>query len=593
MGNTSSNVDAFTAPFNASTPPSPSLSVSSTIHSLQLQLPTGTHDSPSLVCFLFLEGWSSWLYILHFLGFRQVCIVDHLKPIPYSMFHKHYTLSTWNFTQFTVWFASNPATSALVLLEGSSSSLTSWCQQLSVHDFFHSCHICVLAKTRLRSFRFLPGLLWHKLHHHRDCGGVSNFSFQIGISSTLSWNPSLSSEHGWELPDILEPAHGGLDCLPPSRSLYLLASRSLSDFIQAPSVFSSGGWVHRHLLPSEVLRVFDVPKVLDGEILAGFNADTWSGGDFDFNDIVTSVPGKICLCLMKHLGFSYDTLPSSTAPLISSDLDYTTLIKGDFNPVSEEQTDVVKSVKADDAEVPIGLWNKQIFIGSSLGIDYDPSIHDKPLEVLRELWAMRWYRKRLFHSFSSYMRKQHGINWAHALVSARRSRLTNNLEIRLDGEVGCDALSRAINARWWTWDFGSTLIFWRWPTEVIKEARDGSRLPWKFFPMPSYKVPQKYPKDHIEKSLMIQKVLVPINRGYIAPGRVKSLSGFFSVPKGPTDIRLVYDMTKCGLNKCLWSPRFYLPCPDSLFDSIEYDSFMSDIDQGEMFLNYFSDPDLL
>lgn len=100
--------------------------------------------------------------------------------------------------------------------------------------------------------------------------------------------------------------------------------------------------------------------------------------------------------------------------------------------------------------------------------------------------------------------------------------------------------------------------------------------------MPAYKVPQKYPKNQVEKNLMIQKVLVPINRGYIVPGRVKSLSGFFSVPKGPTDIRLVYDTTKCGLNKCLWSPRFYLPCPDSLFDSIEYNSYMSDIDQGEI-----------
>lgn len=40
-------------------------------------------------------------------------------------------------------------------------------------------------------------------------------------------------------------------------------------------------------------------------------------------------------------------------------------------------------------------------------------------------------------------------------------------------------------------------------------------------------------------------------------------------------------------------PRFYLPVPDSPFDSIEYDSFMSDIDQGEMFLNNFVDPELV
>ena len=78
---------------------------------------------------------------------------------------------------------------------------------------------------------------------------------------------------------------------------------------------------------------------------------------------------------------------------------------------------------------------------------------------------------------------------------------------------------------------------------------------------------------------MIEKVLVPINRGYISKGVVKSLSGFFSVPKGPTDIRLVYDMTKCGLNQCLWAPRFYLPVPDSLFDSIDYDSYLFFLDR--------------
>ena len=147
-----------------------------------------------------------------------------------------------------------------------------------------------------------------------------------------------------------------------------------------------------------------------------------------------------------------------------------------------------------------------------------------------------------------------------------------------------------MNASWWNWDEGSSLFFWRWPEEAQIDARDGSRFPWKFFPMPAYKKPQRYPNNLKEKELIIDKLSIPINRGYISPGIVKSLSGFFSVPKGPTDIRLVYDITKCGLNQCLWAPRFYLPVPDSLFDSIEYDSYMADIDQGEMFLNYFCDP---
>ena len=92
---------------------------------------------------------------------------------------------------------------------------------------------------------------------------------------------------------------------------------------------------------------------------------------------------------------------------------------------------------------------------------------------------------------------------------------------------------------------------------------------------------------------MIDNILDPITKGYIAEGFVKSLSTFFCVPKGESDTRIVYDMTKCGLDACLWSPRFYLPNPDAVFDSIEYQAWMGDIDQGEMFLNYFVDPELL
>ena len=89
---------------------------------------------------------------------------------------------------------------------------------------------------------------------------------------------------------------------------------------------------------------------------------------------------------------------------------------------------------------------------------------------------------------------------------------------------------------------------------------------------------------------MIDKVWSPILRGYISPGQVKRLSGFFSIPKGLLDIRIVYDMTKCGLNAALWSPRFFLPTPDSIMDSIGYSLWMADTGQLEMFLNYFVDP---
>ena len=90
---------------------------------------------------------------------------------------------------------------------------------------------------------------------------------------------------------------------------------------------------------------------------------------------------------------------------------------------------------------------------------------------------------------------------------------------------------------------------------------------------------------------MVEKVRDPVLKRYIDDGFVRSLSTFFCIPKGDQDVRIVYDMTKCSLNACLWSPRFYMPTPDSVFDAIEYESWMGDIDQGEMFLNYPVDPE--
>lgn len=129
---------------------------------------------------------------------------------------------------------------------------------------------------------------------------------------------------------------------------------------------------------------------------------------------------------------------------------------------------------------------------------------------------------------------------------------------------------------------------------MLVEVRDGTRYPWKFKNlMPKYRIPQRYPKNAQEKKMMIAKVWSPIMKDYISSGYVICLSGFFCVPKGLSDVRIVNDMTKCDLNTALWSPRFFLPTPDSIFDAIEYNAWMADTDQGEMFLNYFVDPELL
>jgi hypothetical protein len=73
---------------------------------------------------------------------------------------------------------------------------------------------------------------------------------------------------------------------------------------------------------------------------------------------------------------------------------------------------------------------------------------------------------------------------------------------------------------------------------------------------------------------------------YIQTGTVDSLASFFSVPKGDTDVRMVYDGTKSGLNDSLWAPWFAMSTIDMHLQIMGPETFMGDIDIGDMFHNF-------
>jgi hypothetical protein len=68
--------------------------------------------------------------------------------------------------------------------------------------------------------------------------------------------------------------------------------------------------------------------------------------------------------------------------------------------------------------------------------------------------------------------------------------------------------------------------------------------------------------------------------------KLMKVVSFFAVPKGDTDMRLVYNSTSSGLNAHLWAPWFALPTICALLRALELDTFMADYDIGEMFLNF-------
>ena len=73
--------------------------------------------------------------------------------------------------------------------------------------------------------------------------------------------------------------------------------------------------------------------------------------------------------------------------------------------------------------------------------------------------------------------------------------------------------------------------------------------------------------------------------GYVRTGKVKSITHYFSVPKGD-DIRMVYNDMLIRFNTFLWDPHFALPTVDSTLRKVEEVIHMIDRDVWEMFLNF-------
>jgi hypothetical protein len=70
-------------------------------------------------------------------------------------------------------------------------------------------------------------------------------------------------------------------------------------------------------------------------------------------------------------------------------------------------------------------------------------------------------------------------------------------------------------------------------------------------------------------------------------GGIRCLShGLSVVLKGEDDIRMVYDGSVSGLNDSMWIPGFALPTINTHLRAVEAETYMADVDVGEMFLNF-------
>lgn len=266
-------------------------------------------------------------------------------------------------------------------------------------------------------------------------------------------------------------------------------------------------------------------------------------------------------------------------------------------------SDIEKAARADGAKPNVPMWDLRT--QESL-----PHLSSEFLESLRGR-VMNWWRGKVYRSFRGFMRGTYGSDWASKLVRLRQRGDRDaglgplDRELLIDGDQGAVVMLQIFGGSgcrnggsYWDWDAGSALLFWRWHPEIKGDARDGTRI-FVQGKLPRYRKPQQVSHDPGKKALLRDKLWRVRERGYILPGPVVSLTNVFFVEKcvcpvtgEVKDVRPVYDATKSGLNDAVWSPSFFMPTADSLFRMIDFDTWLGDIDLGEMFLNFWLDPRL-
>eukprot|EP00957_Ditylum_brightwellii_P013418 1013330-Ditylum_brightwellii.AAC.1 len=196
----------------------------------------------------------------------------------------------------------------------------------------------------------------------------------------------------------------------------------------------------------------------------------------------------------------------------------------------------------------------------------------------------------------------YGSNWTNLISTAlnvkkgkKRKRkgsepsLLDLLELTRDVTTRQEVVVRSTQATWREWKGGSTLVFWRWTPKFCQEARDGSPAFIVNELLPSFWQRPRLTKDVDNREQLKSKISKVVQRQYIEPGAVKSITGFSDMPKGAHDIRVIYDASACGLNSALWAPNFSLPTTETVARAIDGNTWLADIDISEMFHNYWLD----
>jgi hypothetical protein len=92
--------------------------------------------------------------------------------------------------------------------------------------------------------------------------------------------------------------------------------------------------------------------------------------------------------------------------------------------------------------------------------------------------------------------------------------------------------------------------------------------------------------------MVASKLEKMVSRSYLEAGFVSNTLNFFAVAKGDSDIRVVFDGTSFGSKRIPLGSKLLPPSARSAAMSLSFNTWMSDMDFGEMFHNFQMDPRL-
>ena len=496
--------------------------------------------------------------------------------------------------------------------------------------------------VRLQQLKVLTDFAW-KRFLHRDVGGATNGQYWLGSSGTLrntvsSWcrlqpSPRYCTS---SLRDVLEFAPKGISVAntsyhptsPVARKATVVPYLDVGIDQKCDNAFMNHGlapvlsslhqpfqvitstpftlskWCQREITLTEFGLLLDLPTAHVHRLCS------LSIGKFALknghDDIYSIIPTKIACQALWYTGL-YRVLGASTKlPEFFEGGD--TILKSFFEKKqrlfspnwlstaafgSNPNNIDVKAVKHDDAEIPVFLWNDRCFdTGPSKWSLIPRHKFDKALNGFRVL-GLKWWKRTLRKSLINYFRIRWWRFWYPFLkgkpIKFKASQINTLGDVRefdKDREAGCDCLFYASYATWWEWKKGSRLFFWRWSPEFSLQARDGMPMYWIPNKLATSRKPQSYIKDDSIREKVTAKVNKIIDRGYIKEGMVKSLIKYFQVPKGESDVRIVYDGTDSGFNDSIWVPNFSLPTIETLIRGTSPDTWMVDLDISDQFLNF-------